>query len=52
MERQLTALTSTSDEEKLEVEKEIERLEGVLGRDVAMWGTRSAEINKELRGTA
>ncbi len=47
---QLTALASTSDEEKLELEMEIERLEAVLDNHVGHWESRLAQINKELSG--
>lgn len=47
---QLTKLESSTDQEKLEVDKEIERLEGVLGTDVGNWERRLEEVNKELSG--
>jgi ATP-binding cassette subfamily D (ALD) long-chain fatty acid import protein len=49
---QLTTLASTSAEEKLEVDFEIERLEQLLGTDVAQWESRLQDINKELSGKA
>jgi ATP-binding cassette subfamily D (ALD) long-chain fatty acid import protein len=47
---QLTTLASTTAEEKLEVDMEIERLEGVLGKEVGEWEARLGEINRELAG--
>lgn len=49
---QLTTLASTSAEEKLEVDIEIEKLEQLLGTDVAQWESRLHDINKELSGKA
>jgi ATP-binding cassette subfamily D (ALD) long-chain fatty acid import protein len=45
-------LASTSAEEKLEVDIEIEKLEQLLGTDVAQWESRLHDINKELSGKA
>ncbi|CAD6577656.1 MAG: hypothetical protein TREMPRED_002001 [Tremellales sp. Tagirdzhanova-0007] len=47
---QLTGLASSSDEEKLESNMEMERLESVLGMDVDTWETRLKQINFELSG--
>ncbi|OCF40747.1 ATP-binding cassette, subfamily D (ALD), peroxisomal long-chain fatty acid import protein [Kwoniella heveanensis CBS 569] len=47
---QLTKLNSTSDEEKLELDHEIERIEKQLSEDVKIWEERLADINRELRG--
>ncbi|WVQ93592.1 hypothetical protein IAU59_000667 [Kwoniella sp. CBS 9459] len=47
---QLTKLTSTSDEEKLELAHEIERIERQLREDVKVWEERLGEINRELKG--
>ena len=47
---QLTTLASSTAEEKLEIDLEIERLEGILGRDVHIWQKRLDEVNEELRG--
>jgi ATP-binding cassette subfamily D (ALD) long-chain fatty acid import protein len=47
---QLTTLASTTAEEKMEVDLEIERLEGILGKDVFEWQKRLDEVNEELKG--
>ena len=47
---QLTTLASSTDEEKLEIDLEIERLEGILGKDVYDWQKRLDEVNDELKG--
>lgn len=47
---QLTKLESSTAQEQLEVDKEIERLETVLGSDVDEWERRLEEVNRELRG--
>jgi ATP-binding cassette subfamily D (ALD) long-chain fatty acid import protein len=47
---QLTKLASSTAEEKLEVDKEIERLERVLNVEVDQWEQRLKQVNKELRG--
>ncbi|TXT08221.1 uncharacterized protein COLE_05145 [Cutaneotrichosporon oleaginosum] len=47
---QLTKLASSTAEEKLEVDKEIERLERVLNVEVDLWEQRLKQVNKELRG--
>lgn len=47
---QLTKLASSTAEDKLELDNEIERLERVLGDEVGRWERRLAEVNKELRG--
>lgn len=49
---QLTTLASGTHEEKLELDKEIERLERMLGNDVGEWEKRLEEVNRELRGEA
>lgn len=49
---QLTKLASGTAEEKLELDKEIERLERILGDEVGHWEKRLAEVNRELRGEA
>jgi ATP-binding cassette subfamily D (ALD) long-chain fatty acid import protein len=49
---QLTKLASSNKEENLELEKEIERLEHVLGDQVGGWEQRLAEVTKELKGVA
>lgn len=46
---QLTTLSSSSAEEKLELDKEIEALEMTLNEEVEKWGNRLQEINKELK---
>lgn len=47
---QLTTLASTTAEEKMEVDLEIERLEGILGNEVGGWQKRLDEVNAELSG--
>jgi len=47
---QLTTLASTTHEEQLETDMEIERLEQVLGSDVGEWEARLGAINRELSG--
>jgi ATP-binding cassette subfamily D (ALD) long-chain fatty acid import protein len=47
---QLTTLASTTAEEKMEVDLEIERLEGILGKDVFEWQKMLDEVNEELKG--
>ncbi|WVQ70701.1 hypothetical protein IAR50_000223 [Cryptococcus sp. DSM 104548] len=47
---QMTVMSSGTEEEKLELDKEIEMLESVLGREVGEWEKRLGEIDKELRG--
>jgi len=47
---QLTTLASSTDEEKMEIDLEIERLEGILGKDVYDWQKRLDEVNDELKG--
>ena len=47
---QLTTLASSTDEEKMEIDLEIERLEGILGKDVHDWQRRLDEVNEELKG--
>ncbi|KAL1407066.1 ATP-binding cassette long-chain fatty acid transporter pxa1 [Vanrija albida] len=47
---QLTQMSSHTNEEKLELDKEIERLEQVLDGEVEQWERRLAEVNKELQG--
>jgi ATP-binding cassette subfamily D (ALD) long-chain fatty acid import protein len=47
---QLTTLASSTAEEKMEIDLEIERLEGILGRDVHVWQKRLDEVNEELKG--
>ena len=47
---QLTTLASTTAEEKMEVDMEIERLEGILGNEVQSWQDRLDEVNAELGG--
>jgi ATP-binding cassette subfamily D (ALD) long-chain fatty acid import protein len=49
---QLTTLASSTDEEKMEIDAEIERLEGILGKDVDDWQKRLDEVNDELKGSA
>lgn len=49
---QLTTLSSSTDEEKLELDKEIERLESVLSTEVGEWEVRLREVNGELSGKA
>ncbi|ADV19885.1 ATP-binding cassette (ABC) transporter, putative [Cryptococcus gattii WM276] len=46
---QLTTLSSSSAEEKLELDKEIEALEMTLNEEVEKWEKRLQEINKELK---
>lgn len=46
---QLTTLSSSSAEEKLELDKEIEALEMTLNEEVDKWEKRLREINKELK---
>jgi ATP-binding cassette subfamily D (ALD) long-chain fatty acid import protein len=47
---QLTTLATSSEEEKMEIDLEIERLEGILGKDVHEWQKRLDEVNDELSG--
>lgn len=47
---QLTTMASTTAEEKMEVDLEIERLEGILGKDVEEWQRRLDIVNAELKG--
>jgi ATP-binding cassette subfamily D (ALD) long-chain fatty acid import protein len=47
---QLTTLATSTAEEKMEIDLEIERLEGILGRDVHVWQRRLDEVNDELKG--
>lgn len=47
---QLTTLATSTAEEKMEIDSEIERLEGILGRDVHLWQKRLDEVNEELKG--
>lgn len=47
---QLTKLASGTDEEKLELDKEIQRLERVLNVEVDEWQRRLDDVNAELRG--
>jgi ATP-binding cassette subfamily D (ALD) long-chain fatty acid import protein len=47
---QLTTLASSTDEEKMEIDLEIERLGGILGKDVHEWQKRLDEVNEELSG--
>lgn len=47
---QLTTLATSTDEEKMEIDLEIERLEGILGKDVYDWQRRLDEVNEELKG--
>jgi hypothetical protein len=47
---QLSTLASSTDEEKMEIDAEIERLEGILGKDVHDWQRRLDEVNEELKG--
>ena len=47
---QLTILDAGTEEEKLELDSEIERLEAVLEREVEEWEVRLKNINEELRG--
>ncbi|WVR03538.1 hypothetical protein IAU60_000530 [Kwoniella sp. DSM 27419] len=49
---QLTTLTSSSDEEKLELDSEIERIEKQLSEDVVQWEERLRVVNRELKGEA
>ena len=49
---QLTTLASTTKEENLEVDMEIEHLEQILDSEVGHWETRLKEINEELSGKA
>lgn len=49
---QLTALESTTAEENMELDSEIQQLEEVLNRDVAVWEKRLGEVNDELKGRA
>lgn len=46
---QLTTLSSSSAEEKLELDKEIEALEMTLNEEVEKWEKRLREITKELK---
>lgn len=48
----MTTLASSTAEEKMEIDLEIERLEGILGRDVHVWQKRLDEVNEELKGKA
>lgn len=45
---QLTELALASDAEKLELDKEIEQLERILGNEVAQWGERLTAVNRDL----
>lgn len=47
---QLTQLASSNKEDNLELEKEIERLEHLLGDEVGAWEKRLAEVTQELKG--
>ncbi|KAK8845533.1 hypothetical protein IAR55_006248 [Kwoniella newhampshirensis] len=47
---QLTTLTSSTAEEKLELDLEIERIEKALQHDVETWERRLSDINRELSG--
>jgi ATP-binding cassette subfamily D (ALD) long-chain fatty acid import protein len=47
---QLTTLATSTAEEKMEIDLEIERLEGILGSDVHVWQRRLDEVNDELKG--
>jgi len=47
---QLTTLASTTHEEQLETDMEIQRLEHIIGSDVGEWESRLSEINRELSG--
>ena len=47
---QLTTMSSTTDEEQLEIDKEIEQLERVLNHEVEQWDKRLKLINAELSG--
>lgn len=49
---QLTQLASSNKEDNLELDKEIERLEHVLGAEVGSWEKRLGEVTKELKGEA
>lgn len=46
----MTTLATSTDEEKMEIDLEIERLEGILGKDVHDWQRRLDEVNEELKG--
>jgi hypothetical protein len=47
---QLTQLASSNPEDDLELDKEIERLEQVLGDEVNSWEKRLAEVTQQLKG--
>jgi ATP-binding cassette subfamily D (ALD) long-chain fatty acid import protein len=47
---QLTTLASTSHEEQLETDMEIQRLERIIGTNVGEWESRLREVNRELSG--
>ena len=47
---QLTTLASSTAEEKMEIDLEIERLERILGTDVHVWQKRLNDVNEELKG--
>jgi len=47
---QLTTLATGTQEEKVELELEIERLEAVLGSEVGEWEERLRVVNRELSG--
>lgn len=49
---QLTTLASTSHEESLEMDMEIEQLEQILSHDAGEWEKRLADINHQLSGKA
>lgn len=45
---QLTTIGSASAEERLELDKEIEQLERILGNEVEQWEARLAAVNRDL----
>lgn len=47
---QLTTLASATHEEQLEIDMEIQQLEGILGKDVGEWEQRLGKVNRELSG--
>jgi len=47
---QMTTLASEDEDEKLELDMEIERLESILGTQVDEWENRLKDINAELSG--
>ncbi|ODN82953.1 hypothetical protein L202_01197 [Cryptococcus amylolentus CBS 6039] len=47
---QLTVMSSGTDKEKLELDKEIEMLESILEKEVGEWEKRLGDIHGELKG--